>query len=74
MANYSDFMVFVDWEEFDKAKTGDIVARQKIADELNGVDIYFHAFVPPRSGMIGVTIADVICAGIIQRVVLHKDA
>lgn len=72
MANFSDFAVYVDWQKFEAAKEGDLAARKEIAEELDGADIYFHMFARPE-GYIGVTLADVICAGIIPRVTLHKD-
>lgn len=70
---FSDFMAIVDRKDFESAVNGDEQAAQRIAETLDGVDLYFHGGPTIEGDVIGVTLADLICHRIIPRVTLHKD-
>ena len=73
MKFYTDFMAYVDSDDFAAAASGDVSAKHRIAESLDGVELYLHNFNPGRGRWVGVTLADLICHGIIPRVTLHKD-
>jgi hypothetical protein len=68
-----DFVAFVKQSDYEAAANGDREAKQRIADELDGVDLYFHGGPLVPDDYIGVTIADLLSHAIIPRVTLHKD-
>jgi hypothetical protein len=69
---FMDFVAVVDKDDWLLAvEKHDEAAKERIATALDGVDLYFHG--GPNMEGIGVTIADLICHGIIKRVTLHKD-
>lgn len=70
---FYDFPVFVKTEDWDAAYNGDEAAKRRIAGDLEGVDIYFHAGPNVGDDYTAVTIVDLMCHGIIPRITLHKD-
>lgn len=72
MIYFSDFMAVVNENDFRLATQGDDEARKRVAESLDGVDLYFHMG-PRFDGGVGVTLADLICHEIIPRITLHKS-
>jgi hypothetical protein len=70
---FNDFIALVKADDWEKAFHGDVEARERISKELDGVDLYYHAGPGFGDDYIGVTLADLICHGIVMRVTLHRD-
>lgn len=70
---FSDFCAIVDRRDWEAAVAGDVSAARRIAGALDGVDLYFHGGPHIEGDVIGVTLADLLCHGIIPRVTLRKD-
>lgn len=70
---FCDFMALVKADDWELACDGDVGARQRIAESLDGVDLYFHAGPNLGDDYIGVTLADLLCHKVIARVTLHKE-
>ena len=69
-----DFCAVVDSKDWEAAtRDNDDEAAKRIAESLDGVDLYFHGGPNIEGDVVGVTIADLICHGIIPRITLHKD-
>lgn len=71
-----DFAAYVITEDYVLATHGDDEARRRIAEDLDGVDLYFHAgpHLEDMDKRTAVTIPELLVLGIIPRVTLHRDA
>jgi hypothetical protein len=70
--NLLDFVVYVNCADWEAMKCGDLLAKQRIAEELDGVQIYFHAGPNLGPKYAAVHLMDVISHGVIPMVTLHK--
>lgn len=70
---FTDFLAIVDRKDFEAAINGDEDAAKRIAESLDGVDLYFHAGPAIDGDVVGITLAELICHRLIPRVTLHKD-
>lgn len=73
---FTDFLAVVDRKDFELVAAGGPeadAAAERIAESLDGVDLYFHAGPNIDGDVVGVTLADLICHRIIPRVTLHKS-
>ncbi len=68
-----DFVAAVKADDWEAAWAGDEAARRRIAEALEGVDLYYHAGPALGAGYSWVGVADLICHGIVRRVTLHAD-
>lgn len=71
--SFTDFCAAVKRADYADACRGDASARIRIAEALDGVDLYHHAGPAFGDDFIWVTLADLLCHRIIPRVTLHKD-
>lgn len=69
---FSDFCAIVDRKDWDAAVGGDDAAAKRIEKALDGVDLYFHGGPNIKGDVIGVTLADLLCHGIIKCVTLRR--
>jgi len=70
---FDDFRAAVNATDFEAVVLrNDDEARRRIAENLDGVDLYFHAGPSFDDSYVWVTLAELICHRIIPRVTLHK--
>lgn len=71
---FDDFRALVDRSDYEKiVMHNDDGARLRVADALDGVDLYFHIGPHLEGDVVGVTVAELIVHRIIPRITLHKD-
>jgi len=71
---FDDFKAAVKQDDFEAVVLrNDDDARRRIAEALDGVELYFHAGPHFGEEYVWVTLAELICHRIISRVTLHKD-
>lgn len=68
-----DFQAHVNAKDFQAAINGDEEAINRIRNELNNVDLYFHIGPTCPKDHIWVTVADLIAHQLVLRITLHKD-
>lgn len=75
---FNDYLAAVRADDWERAIHGaDEEERRffkaRIAEALDGVDLYYHAGPEFGDDYIWVTLADLLCHGIVLRVTLHKE-